>query len=241
VTARPPKEIAKFNIPFALRSKVLRVRFLVFVAHLQFNSRPLCHANSSIRMPDSPLRFATPPAWTEAVLADFDSFLLDHATAEKKASGMAVSMLSHYPDRTELVMVMTDLAIEELTHYREVVKLIHQRGLTTGPDAKDSYVVAFRESLRKGSEVYLLDRLLTASIIEARGAERFALVAEALDPGPLKKFYQSIARSEERHYRLFLDLAKQYLHADMIEQRWNELLDIEAELVERLPIRAALH
>ena len=126
-------------------------------------------------MPDTPLRYATPTAWTDAVLADFDSFLLDHATAEKKASGMAISMLSHYPDRTELVTAMADLAIEELTHYREVLKWIHQRGLTTAPDQKDPYVVAFRQSLRQGREVYFLDRLLLASIIEARGAERFAL------------------------------------------------------------------
>lgn len=192
-------------------------------------------------MPDSPLRFATPAVWTDAVLADFDSFLLDHATAEKKASGMAISMLSHYPDRTELVTAMADLAIEELTHYREVVKWIHQRGLTITPDQKDPYVVAFRESIRQGRDVYLLDRLLTASIIEARGAERFALVAATLEAGPLKKFYQSIARSEERHFELFLDLAKKYLPPDMIAQRWDELLDIEAALVASLPIRAALH
>tara|TARA_R110002072_G_scaffold10522_8_gene48848 strand:+ start:16758 stop:17336 length:579 start_codon:yes stop_codon:yes gene_type:complete len=192
-------------------------------------------------MPDTPLRYATPTAWTDAVLADFDSFLLDHATAEKKASGMAISMLSHYPDRTELVTAMADLAIEELTHYREVLKWIHQRGLTTAPDQKDPYVVAFRQSLRQGREVYFLDRLLLASIIEARGAERFALVANALEPGPLKKFYQSIARSEARHYALFLDLAKKYLPDDVIDHRWKELLDIEAKIVVDLPIRAALH
>jgi tRNA-(ms[2]io[6]A)-hydroxylase len=192
-------------------------------------------------MPESPLRYATPATWTDIVMADFDSFLLDHATAEKKASGMAISMLSHYPDRTELVVAMADLAIEELTHYREVLKWIHQRGLITAPDQKDPYVVAFRESIRQGKEVYLLDRLLTASIIEARGAERFALVAAALEPGPLKKFYQSIARSEERHFELFLELAKKYLEQDMIEQRWHELLGIEAAIVAKLPLRAALH
>ena len=174
-------------------------------------------------------------------MADFDAFLLDHATAEKKASGMAISMLSHYPDRTELAAAMADLAIEELTHYREVLRLIHQRGLITGPDQKDPYVVAFRASSRQGKEVYLLDRLLTASIIEARGAERFALVAAALAPGPLKKFYQSIARSEERHYALFLELAKHYLDDGTIQRRWHELLDIEADIVSKLPIRAALH
>jgi len=43
----------------------------------------------------NPLLYTTPDAWTQQVLADFDSFLLDHAAAEKKASGMAISMLSH--------------------------------------------------------------------------------------------------------------------------------------------------
>lgn len=174
-------------------------------------------------------------------MADFDSFLLDHAAAEKKASGMAISMLSHYPDRVELAAAMTELAVEELTHYREVVKWIHRRGLITAADSKDHYVLALRDHLRKGSEVYLLDRLLTASIIEARGAERFALVAEALPAGALKKFYHSIARSEERHYELFLALAGKYLEPQMINARWDELLDIEAAIVKALPVRAALH
>ncbi|MDH4040576.1 MAG: tRNA-(ms[2]io[6]A)-hydroxylase [Gammaproteobacteria bacterium] len=192
-------------------------------------------------MPTSPLRYPTPAAWTETVMANFDAFLLDHAAAEKKASGMAISMLSHYPDRVELVAAMADLAVEELTHYREVVKWIHRRGLLTVADRKDHYVLALRESIRKGREVYLLDRLLTASIIEARGAERFALVADALPPGALKKFYQSIARSEERHYELFLALASRYLDAQVIAARWEELLDIEAGIVAGLPIQAALH
>jgi tRNA-(ms[2]io[6]A)-hydroxylase len=190
---------------------------------------------------DSPLRYQTPPEWLDAVLADFDAFLLDHAAAEKKASGMAVSMLSHYPDRIDLVTAMADLAIEELTHYREVVKWIHRRGLHTAPDEKDPYVIAFRESLRKGKDEYMLDRLLTASIIEARGAERFALVAQGLTEPSIKKFYQSIARSEQRHYTLFLDLAAQYLPEEVIDSRWDELLDIEAGIVKSLPIRARLH
>ncbi|MBP6724445.1 MAG: tRNA-(ms[2]io[6]A)-hydroxylase, partial [Halioglobus sp.] len=96
-------------------------------------------------------------------------------------------------------------------------------------------------AIRTGSDVYLLDRLLTASIIEARGAERFALVAAALPPGALKKFYLSIARSEERHYELFLNLAGKYLDARVIAARWDELLEIEAGIVAALPIQAALH
>jgi tRNA-(ms[2]io[6]A)-hydroxylase len=189
----------------------------------------------------TPLRHPTPPEWAQAVMNNFDRFLLDHAAAEKKASGMALSMVSHYPDRPELVIAMTDLAIEELTHYREVVKWIHSRGLQTAADKKDLYVLALRKFIRKESEEYLLDRLLVGSIIEARGAERFALIADALDDPALKKFYQSIARSEQRHYELFLDMAKLYISTPVVEKRWHELLDIEADIVKTLPIQAALH
>lgn len=206
---------------------------------LTYNARPT--GRQTKRMSSSPLRYATPDAWIEAVMTDFDSFLLDHAAAEKKASGMAMSMLSHYPDRVELVAAMAELAVEEMTHYREVVKWIHRRGLITTADEKDPYVLAVRELIRQGREIYLLDRLLTASVIEARGAERFSLVAGALEPGPLKKFYESIARSEERHYELFLGLALRYLDGATVATRWNEILDAEAAITATLPIRAALH
>lgn len=189
----------------------------------------------------SPLLYATPDAWTQTVLGDFDRFLQDHAAAEKKASGMAISMLSHYPDRVELVATMAELAVEELTHYREVVKWIHRRGALTVADEKDPYVTRFRESIRGGSEVYLLDRLLIAGIIEARGAERFGLVAEALEPGPLQNFYRSITRSEERHFELFLQLARLYIDPAEVDERWQELLNVEASIVRKLPLRAALH
>ena len=192
-------------------------------------------------MEETPLLIETNPSWIQAVLSDFDSFLQDHAAAEKKASGMAISMLSHYPDRILLVTKMTDLAIEELIHYREVLRWIHSRGLITASDTKDPYVLGLRQVIRKETNAYLLDRLLTASVIEARGAERFALIADAIEIPPLKNFYQSLAKSEARHYRLFLDLAEEYFDSSVIELRWKEILDIEAEVVSELPIRAALH
>lgn len=189
----------------------------------------------------SPLRYATSPEWVQTVLADFNEFLLDHAAAEKKASGMAISMLSHYPDKVELVSTMADLAVEELSHYREVVKWIHARGLITAADTKDPYVIEFRKSIRQGQDIYLMDRLLTASIIEARGAERFGLVAEALEEPGIKQFYTAIARSEERHYETFLNLAYLYLPQVEVDERWQELLAIEADIVRSMPLRAALH
>ena len=187
------------------------------------------------------LRFDTTDEWTQTVLKDMDAFLIDHAAAEKKASGMAISMLSHYPDRTKLVKAMIDLSIEEMTHFREVVKIMTERGLQLGADEKDPYINEFRKAMRKGSDLYFLDRLLTAGIIEARGCERFGLVGEALPEGKLQEFYRLIAKSEAKHNTLFIDLAGEYFPKSDIEQRMDELLNIEAEIVAGLPLRAALH
>lgn len=187
------------------------------------------------------LKYATSPAWTEAVLMDFDRFLLDHAACEKKASSMAMSMVSHYPDKPDLIRTMIDLAIEELSHYRDVFRIICQRNLRLVGDEKDPYITALRRQIRHGREVYLLDRLLVAAIIEARGHERFGLIAEALPEGQVKRFYQSITKSEARHFQLFIDLANNYTNTIKVEQRLVELLGIEAEITAALPIRAALH
>jgi tRNA-(ms[2]io[6]A)-hydroxylase len=187
---------------------------------------------------------ASPEAWLQAVLADFDSFLLDHAACERKASAMAMHLAAHYRDRRVLVDAMVELACEELDHFRQVYRIVCERGLELAPDDKDPYVNAMNALARKGTHVpeeYLLDRLLLAGIVEARGCERFGMVAEALAEGRLKRFYQQIELSESRHRDLFLELAREYFTPAEIEQRQAGLLDAEAEIVARLPIRAALH
>lgn len=188
------------------------------------------------------LRTHTSSAWTKTVLADFNQFLNDHAQAEKKASGMAMSMLSHYPDKPELVREMVELSIEELAHFREVIKLMQARDLQLGNDEKDPYINQVRQHISKGdSEMYLLDRLLTGAIIEARGCERFGLIGDAHPDPELKKFYQLIAESEAKHHLLFIDLAELYIDHKKIEARLDWWLDIEAAIVTNLPLRAALH
>lgn len=184
---------------------------------------------------------ATDPRWLEVVLADFNSFLLDHAACERKASAMAMSMVVHYPDREQLVTAMADLAIEELNHFRQVLKLIRQRGLQLVSDSKDPYISVFSKALRHGREDYFLDKLLMASIVEARGFERFALLAQALAEPQAQQFYRSIAQSEEKHFHLFLSLAGHYFAAPTINARLDALLQVEADIVTSLEFRAALH
>ena len=65
------------------------------------------------------LMYETPVSWAEIVVDAMDEFLPDHAAAERKRlQAWQMGMVSHYPDRPELVLAMIDLAIEELNHYR---------------------------------------------------------------------------------------------------------------------------
>lgn len=187
------------------------------------------------------LRYTTPANWTETVLADFDAFLSDHAAAEKKASGMAISMVSHYPDKADIVREMTDLAVEEMVHFKQVIKLILERGIVLGADEKDPYINQLRKLFRQGTEFFMLDRLLIAGIIEARGYERFQMVADALPAGKEKHFYQAIAKSEAKHSHVFVELAQRYFSKEEVDQRLDELLDAEAAICSQQPFRAALH
>lgn len=187
------------------------------------------------------LRVKTSPDWIKVVLSDFDHFLIDHALCERKASALAMSLVAHYPDKTELVSAMVELAIEELEHFQQVFSLIKARNLCLGSDEKDDYVNRLRAFVRKSTEEYFLDRLLIASIIEGRGTERFELVANALTDHTLKEFYMEFWRAEARHHGLFLRLAKKYFPADVVEARYDYLLEQEAKIITSLPLRAAVH
>ncbi len=187
------------------------------------------------------LKIPTPAAWIETVLSDFDSFLLDHAASERKVSAMAMSLISHYPDKKELVAAMIDLAREELEHFHQVYQWVVKRNLILASDSKNHYVNSLLKLTRPKPEDYFLDRLLLAGIVEARGCERFLMVAEALPAGELKDFYMHIARAEARHHGLFVRLAKIYFSEEKIKIRLEELLEEEAKIVEQLPLRAAVH
>ena len=187
------------------------------------------------------LRIPTPHAWAETATANLDAFLPDHAANERKASASALALVSHYPDRPELVARCIALAREELEHFERVVALMTARGLRLAPDAKSAYLRGLAAEFRDGSEPYFLDRLLAAAIAEARGCERFGLLGAALPAGDLRDFYRELARTEVRHHEMYLELARKYFPAEQVEPRLEELLEVEAAIVRSLPVRAALY
>lgn len=180
-------------------------------------------------------------AWLQCVLDNFNEFLIDHAANERKASSMALSLVAHYPDRTDLVMEMIDLSLEELNHFRQVMRIMQAKNLVMPPDEKDPYVNQLRTHLRKGSEHYFLDRLLSAAVIEARGEERFRRIADHLAGEELQSFYTTIANSERGHHILFLGLAERYFSESIVKSRLEDWLVIEDAVIENLPLRARLH
>jgi tRNA-(ms[2]io[6]A)-hydroxylase len=189
------------------------------------------------------LRSATPKAWLDAVFGDFGAFLVDHAACERKASATGMSFVVRYTDRPELIEPMIEFAREELEHFHIMYKIVAERGLRLAPDYKDDYVNGLRSRVRSSRDEHLLDRLIVSGIVEARGCERLFLVAEALkeQKSPLAETYLDLARAESRHHGLFFRLARKLFGEEVTLARGAELLDFEAELVARLPHRAAVH
>ncbi|HXX30786.1 MAG TPA: tRNA-(ms[2]io[6]A)-hydroxylase [Myxococcaceae bacterium] len=191
-------------------------------------------------MTDVALRCETPAAWLPAALRAFDAVLVDHAHCEKKACANALSLLQAYPGVPGLPAAMARLAREEAAHLTRVLQLLERRGLALGPDGGDPYAQGLQALVRTGARERQLDRLLVAAIIEARSCERLALLGAALPDPELRRFYAELARSEVGHQRLFLRLAER-THGEAAPARLDALLDAEARLVRRLPVRAAIH
>ena len=186
------------------------------------------------------LHCETDPRWLPNALAHLDEVLVDHAHCEKKAAANALALLQAYPDVPGLPAHMARLAREESSHLARVLELLERRGLTLRRDLGDPYAQALQALVRTPAPQRQLDRFLVAAIIEARSCERLALLAGALPDADLQRFYAELARSEDGHQKLFLRLAAR-VHGEVTWPRLEQLVEAEAELLRRLPVRAAIH
>jgi tRNA 2-(methylsulfanyl)-N6-isopentenyladenosine37 hydroxylase len=187
------------------------------------------------------LRATSSKEWLSAVLNDFDAFLIDHAANERKASANALSFVVHYSDRPVLVDIMLDIAREELEHFHQVYQLMKDRGLQLGRDEKDVYVNKLLKMTRNDREGRMIDRLVLGSVIEARGCERFGLIASALKDNEIGAFYHELAKSEATHREDFLKVARTVTDSEKVDAALDLWLDREAKVLEELPIASRLH
>ncbi len=186
------------------------------------------------------LRVPTSQEWIDTVFSDFDSFLIEHAACERKASSTNLSFVVRYPDRKELIEPMIKMAREELEHFHLVYQVIEKRGLSLIPDTKDEYITFLLNCVRHGREERLLDRLLLSGVVEARGCERLGLIAKNIEEPELKELYQELTKCEARHHGQFIRLASNYFSEEVIQKRLDEFLDYEAEAIIKTPLSVSL-
>ena len=188
------------------------------------------------------LKISSSNAWIDTVIADFDTFLMDHANCERKASAMAMSFVAKYPNRKEILGELIEIGIEELEHFKQVYQIMESRGIMLPHEiGQDLYINQLIEVCRSGREVRFMDRLLLASLVETRGAERFKLVYENINKSDLKSFYHKLWASEARHGEVFVRMCLNFFDETSVYKRLGEMIEFEAEILESLPIKAALH
>ena len=189
------------------------------------------------------LKLPTDPRWVNIVEKNIEEILTDHAFCEQKATSTAISLIVSFPEYTDLVQEMTSLVKEEMSHFKMVHDKILERGWTLGRDRKDDYVAQLVKFFPKGGSrtTQLVHRLLYAALIEARSCERFRLLSEQLKDKELAEFYRKLMVSEANHYTMFLGFARKYGDRKEVDQKWQQLLDHEAEIMKTLGGKEYIH
>ena len=189
------------------------------------------------------LQFETSTSWAEIAKDNLEQILTDHAFAEQKASANAISIIINYSEETDLVKDMSDIAIEELEHFRMVHQLMIQRGFVLGREQHNDYAKSLQKFFpkTKDRQTALINRLLVAALIEARSCERFKVFSENMQDEELSKFYKDLMVSEANHYTLFLRYARKYMDRKIVDAKWKSLLAFEAEMMKSRGTKATVH
>jgi tRNA-(ms[2]io[6]A)-hydroxylase len=189
------------------------------------------------------LKFETETSWVEVAKNGLQQLLTDHAFAEQKAASNAVSIIINYSEETELVKDMSDIAIEEMEHFRMVHNLMASRDMVLGKASKNDYALNLQKFFPKTHDrtEALIHRLLVAALIEARSCERFKVFSENMQDEELSQFYRDLMVSEANHYTLFLGYARKYMDRETVDKKWQDLLAFEAEMMKTRGTIAKVH
>jgi len=187
------------------------------------------------------LKLPTEQQWVNLVeRGNLQEILTDHAYCEQKAASSCISIIQAYPEFETVVEVLTPVVIEEWQHFARVHAELKKRGLKLGQQRKDEYVNELLQCKRKGASrtENLIDKLLIAALIEARSCERFKLLWQGLQDEELKAFYYDLMTSEATHYVNFIELAREIGGRTAVDSRWQEILDFEVKVLQKIAPRA---
>ena len=109
------------------------------------------------------LKLPTDPRWVNLAELTIQEILTDHAYCEQKAATSGITLISLYPDKTELVDAVAPIVTEEWGHFRQVLAELRKRGLKLGNQRRDEYVNALIKFQKGGGSLddRLLEKLLT--------------------------------------------------------------------------------
>jgi tRNA-(ms[2]io[6]A)-hydroxylase len=179
------------------------------------------------------LRATTRPEWITMVIEHLDEVVIDHAHCEKKAAGTAMNLIFAYVVQSEFVRQLSDIVVEELEHFRQVLDLIEARGWKFRGLAPSNYGRQLHALVRTHEPARAIDRCLIAALIEARSCERFALLRDQLPDRSLAEFYGSLFESEARHHATYVRMARLFGSEEEVFSRLEELSWAEAEIITR--------
>jgi tRNA-(ms[2]io[6]A)-hydroxylase len=185
------------------------------------------------------LKLPTDPRWVRIAEMQIEDILVDHAYCEQKAASSCISLILRFADMDELVDTLTPIVAEEWGHFERVLEQLRKRGMKFGFPRKDEYVIQLNGFVRKGGSrmQQLTEQLLLNALIEARSCERFKLLSQNIANEELQKFYYELMISEAGHYVTFIELARKYQDVEIVNRRWQEWLDFEAEVLRNMEIR----
>lgn len=183
----------------------------------------------------------TRPDWLPRVLRQLDEVLVDHAHCEKKAAGAAVSLLFRCAEYPSLLAPLSQLAGEELQHFRAVLGVLSERGIPFRRQRPSPYAGHLLRSARNFEPARLVDELLCCALIEARSCERFGMLADALADQELARFYRGLLAAEARHHGVYVDLAAEVMPRPEVRARLRELAKHEAQVLSEMPALPRLH
>jgi tRNA-(ms[2]io[6]A)-hydroxylase len=178
------------------------------------------------------LKSNTESRWLDQVDRDLPAILIDHAHCEKKAAGTAMNLIFAYGSvEAAIARELADIVVEELEHFRMVLDLLERRGIRFAAQPPGCYGRKLNELVRKGEPVRGVDRLLVASLIEARSCERFALLRDHLRDRELCEFFGGLFESEARHHATYVRLATRFAPEAEVRARLDQLASEEATII----------
>jgi len=189
-----------------------------------------------------PLTVPTREEWAALAAGQLPIFLADHAVCEQQVAVYALSLAGHYPADHELVEQAAALALEEVQHFRRVVRILHRRGYPTAGRRPNRWVQALRGRIELGREPWSkIDRLLFGALVEARSCERFTRLLAVLEDSEVARLLHDLGPAEQRHWEVFYALAARDVSPDRLAERWHGWLAFEGELQSQAGVEPTVH